>query len=77
MKITGYKNTFSLLTLLSFLSNNIHGQFDTSATPNESISVKDGFEVELLFTVPKEKLGSWVNLCLDNKNRIIDIDKFV
>ena len=52
------------------------GQFDTKATPIESISVKDGFRVELLFTVPKEKLGSWVNLCVDNKNRIIASDQF-
>ena len=52
------------------------GQFDTKATPIESISVKDGFEVELLFTVPKERLGSWVNLCLDDKNRIIASDQF-
>ena len=52
------------------------GEFDTKATPIESISVKDGFEVDLLFTVPKEKLGSWVNLCLDNKNRIIASDQF-
>ncbi|GIS29015.1 MAG: hypothetical protein CM15mP130_0450 [Verrucomicrobiota bacterium] len=31
---------------------------------------------ELLFTVPKDRLGSWVNLCLDNKNRIIASDQF-
>ncbi len=52
------------------------GQFETKATPIDSISVKDGFEVELLFTVPKERLGSWVNLCLDDKNRIIASDQF-
>ena len=52
------------------------GQFDTKATPIDSISVKKGFEVELLFTVPKERLGSWVNLCLDDKNRIIASDQF-
>ena len=26
--------------------------------------------------LPKERLGSWVNLCLDNKNRIIASDQF-
>ena len=26
--------------------------------------------------MPKEKLGSWVNLCVDNKNRIIASDQF-
>ena len=26
--------------------------------------------------MPKEKLGSWVNLCVDDKNRIIASDQF-
>ena len=65
-----------LLTLSGFLFNHASAEFDTSATPIESISVRDGFEVELLFTVPKQRLGSWVNLCLDNKNRIIVSDQF-
>ena len=52
------------------------GKFDSLATPIESISVKEGFKVELLFTVPKNKMGSWVNLCLDGKNRIIASDQF-
>ena len=51
-------------------------QIENQATPIENISVKKGFKIELLFTVPKERLGSWVNLCLDNKNRIIASDQF-
>lgn len=65
------KTHYFLICLWVSLMTSAFGQFDTKATPIESISVKEGFEIELLFTVPKDRLGSWVNLCLDNKNRII------
>ena len=65
-----------LILAASFLSTQSFAQFDTKATPIESISVKEGFKVELLFTVPKDRMGSWVNLCLDGKNRIIASDQF-
>ena len=76
MKTPVLQKLLTLLALLSLPLSHATGEFDTKATPIESISVKDGFEVELLFTVPKEKLGSWVNLCLDGKNRIIASDQF-
>jgi putative heme-binding domain-containing protein len=76
MKISFSKKISFLLLLSSLLVTYAFGEFDTKATPIQSISAKDGFEVELLFTVPKERLGSWVNLCLDNKNRIIASDQF-
>ena len=76
MRFTFFKKLLYVHTLLVTFANYALGQFDTQATPIESISVKKGFEVELLFTVPKDKLGSWVNLCLDNKNRIIASDQF-
>ena len=60
-----------LILVASFLSTQSFAQFSTKATPIENISVKEGFKVELLFTVPKDRMGSWVNLCLDGKNRII------
>ena len=34
-----------------------------------------GFQVERLFTVPKEELGSWVNLTTDPKGRLIVSDQ--
>ena len=61
--------------IASFISCST-AQFQSEATSLENISVKDGFKVELLYTVPKEKLGSWVNLCVDDKNRIIASDQF-
>src|SRR6056300_87455 len=76
MKIFNSKTLLSVILIGCSLIIPAFGQFDTKATPIDSISVKDGFEVELLFTVPKERLGSWVNLCLDDKNRIIASDQF-
>jgi putative heme-binding domain-containing protein len=34
-----------------------------------------GFQVQRLFTVPKEELGSWVSIALDDKGRIIASDQ--
>lgn len=34
-----------------------------------------GFQVELIYSVPKNTLGSWVSLCVDNKGRIIASDQ--
>jgi putative heme-binding domain-containing protein len=47
-----------------------------SATPVRNIKAPDGFKVELLYSVPKPAQGSWVNLCADNKGRIIVSDQF-
>ena len=49
---------------------------ENKATPVDRISVAEGFEVELLYSVPGEAQGSWVNLCTDNKGRIIVSDQF-
>jgi putative heme-binding domain-containing protein len=76
MKTPFSKKDLSFPIIFSLLLTSAFGEFETKATPIESISVKDGFEVELLFTVPKERLGSWVNLCLDDQNRIIASDQF-
>ena len=70
-------NTYFIpILLIASLTLQSYAQFQSKATPVESISAKDGFKVELLFTVPKEKFGSWVNLCVDDKNRIIASDQF-
>ncbi|MEM7474574.1 MAG: c-type cytochrome [Planctomycetota bacterium] len=46
------------------------------ATPIDRIKVAEGFEVELLYSVPSEQQGSWVNLCTDNKGRLLVSDQF-
>jgi putative heme-binding domain-containing protein len=71
-----HRLSFIPALLIVSITSRSTAQFQSKATPVESISVNDGFEVELLYTVPKEKLGSWVNLCVDDKNRIIASDQF-
>ncbi len=46
------------------------------ATPIDRIKVAKGFQVELLYSVPGQEQGSWVNLCTDDKGRILVSDQF-
>ncbi|MEZ6041276.1 MAG: heme-binding protein [Planctomycetaceae bacterium] len=46
------------------------------ATPIDRITAAKGFQVELLYSVPGEDQGSWVNLCTDNKGRLLVSDQF-
>ena len=46
------------------------------ATPVERLQVADGFQVERLYSVPKDKQGSWVNMCVDPKGRLIVSDQY-
>lgn len=45
------------------------------ATSPDKIKIKDGFKVELLYTVPQGEQGSWVSLCHDPKGRLIVSDQ--
>lgn len=49
---------------------------DQAATAPETLKVAKGFKVELLHTVPREEQGSWVNLCVDPKGRLITSDQY-
>ncbi len=46
------------------------------ATPVEAIKIKEGFKVELLYSVPKESEGSWVAMTQDDKGRLICSDQY-
>lgn len=46
------------------------------ATPVAGLRVKEGFKVELLYSVPKAEQGSWVSMCYDNKGRLIVSDQY-
>lgn len=46
-----------------------------TATPIELIKVKKDFKVELLYSVPRQTQGSWVNMCVDPKGRLITSDQ--
>ena len=45
------------------------------STPRGIFNVLPGFQVERLFTVPKNELGSWVSITFDNKGRLIASDQ--
>ena len=47
-----------------------------TATPIDRIKAADGFKVELLYSVPAADQGSWVNLCTDDKGRLLVSDQF-
>ena len=46
------------------------------ATPVDRIKAAKDFQVELLYSVPGVEQGSWINLCVDNKQRIIVSDQY-
>jgi putative heme-binding domain-containing protein len=49
---------------------------ENKATPIKRIKTLKDFKAELLYSVPGQDQGSWVNLCVDNKNRIIVSDQY-
>lgn len=42
----------------------------------KSLKVAKGFSVERLYSVPADKEGSWVSMCLDPKGRLIVCDQY-
>ncbi len=52
------------------------GAKEPEATAPERLKVAPGFKVERLYSVPKETEGSWVNLCIDPKGRLIVCDQY-
>ena len=46
------------------------------ATDPGTMKVAKGFKVELLYSVPRDQQGSWVNLCHDPKGRLIVSDQY-
>jgi putative heme-binding domain-containing protein len=51
-------------------------RFDATATPASKIKVPPGFRVELLYSVPKRRQGSWVTMCVDPKGRLLVSDQY-
>ncbi len=47
-----------------------------TATAVKDLKVAKGFNVELLYSVPKDEQGSWVNMCVDPKGRLIVSDQY-
>ncbi len=68
--------TVSRFALASLLATAITASAANQATSVEAIHVKEGFQVELLYSVPKEDQGSWVSICTDPKGRLIVSDQY-
>ncbi len=49
---------------------------ENRATPIERIKVAKDFRVELLYSVPMADQGSWINLCTDDRGRILVSDQY-
>jgi hypothetical protein len=47
----------------------------SNSDDREAFQVLPGFKVERLFTVPREKMGSWVSLAVDDKGRLLASDQ--
>src|SRR5262245_58981192 len=47
-----------------------------TATPAEALKVMKDFKAELLYSVPKDVEGSWVNMAVDPKGRLIVSDQY-
>ena len=69
-----------LLSALLLLSSNtlLFAQADIAslATDPKALSVAEGFNVELLYSIPKAEQGSWVTMTIDDKGRIIASDQY-
>ncbi len=63
---------FCLLGCLSCLG----AAAEPSATPVDRIHVPEGFQVELLYSVPGQSQGSWVNMTPDAEGRLIVSDQY-
>ncbi len=59
---------------LVFLANHAPGAVEATAV--KDLFVKEGFSVELLYSVPKEDQGSWVSICADPKGRLLVSDQY-
>ena len=47
-----------------------------TATDTDRLVVADGFQVELLYDVPKDTQGSWVNMCAQPDGRLVVSDQY-
>jgi len=47
-----------------------------AALPAERVEVEPGFEVDLVYSVPRVRQGSWVSLCADASGRLYAADQY-
>ncbi|MDB4271241.1 heme-binding protein, partial [bacterium] len=64
------------LTLFFTLIGSVALAQEPTVTAPDRLTVKEGFKVERLYSVPKAELGSWVVMCKDDKGRLIAGDQY-
>ena len=60
-------------------ASELHGKKVAStlgATAPDRIRLPEGFDIELLYSVPRDDQGSWVAMCQDDKGRFIVSDQY-
>lgn len=67
--------TFVLMLSCVGMVPSLHADIPT-ATPVDSLVLKEGFKAELLYSVPKQEQGSWVSMCVDPEGRLIVSDQY-
>jgi putative heme-binding domain-containing protein len=68
--------TWTSAKIVGKLGDKPYGNVFADKTPvDPEFTVLPGFQVERLFTVPKDELGSWVNIAVDPKGRLIVSDQ--
>ena len=67
------KNIILNLTILLTASL---GYSQNTATSPDKINLPEGFDIELLYSVPRDVQGSWVAMCRDDKGRLIVSDQY-
>src|SRR5207245_10323536 len=72
---------FRLIALLALWASSTATRADDLhktplATAAETLKIRKDFRAELLYSVPKDRQGSWINLCVDPKGRLIVSDQY-
>ncbi|MDA7922814.1 heme-binding protein, partial [Verrucomicrobiales bacterium] len=71
------KQSLKILTILAALVVFVpFVNAQRTATAPEDIRLPDGFDIELLYSVPRDDQGSWVAMCQDDKGRLIVSDQY-
>ncbi|GAA4435710.1 c-type cytochrome [Bremerella cremea] len=62
--------------VVAFCLTNLSQAKEPTATDPSHFKVADGFQVELLYSVPKDKEGSWVSMCVGPDGNLIVCDQY-
>ncbi len=65
-----------LLAAMLLVGVTTFAEAQRNAASPDKIHLPEGFKIELLYTVPRDTQGSWVAMCLDDKNRLIVSDQY-